>query len=30
LVLFFFVSDVINGVVLGFFGPLHLTLGLNC
>ena len=26
----FFVSDVISGVVLGRFGPLHLALGLNC
>jgi len=25
----FFVSDVISGVVLGLFGPLHLTLGSN-
>jgi len=24
------VSDVISGVVLGFFGPLHLTLGPYC
>jgi len=23
----FFVSDVISGVVLGLFGPLHLALG---
>jgi len=29
LVLFFFVSDVISGVVLGLFGPLHLALGPN-
>jgi len=26
----FFVSDIINGVVLGLFGPLHLALGPNC
>ena len=26
----FFVSDVISGVVLGLFGPLHLALGPNC
>jgi len=25
----FFVSDVISGVVLGIFGPLHLALGPN-
>jgi len=25
----FFVSDVISGVVLGLFGPLHLALGPN-
>jgi len=25
----FFVSDVISGVVLGLFGPLHLVLGPN-
>jgi len=24
------VSNVINGVVLGLFGPRHLALGLNC
>jgi len=27
--LFYFVSDIISGVVLGLFGPLHLTLGPN-
>jgi len=25
----FFVSDIISGVVLGLFGPLHLALGPN-
>jgi len=25
----FFVSDVISGVLLGLFGPLHLALGPN-
>jgi len=25
----FFVSDVISGIVLGLFGPLHLALGPN-
>jgi len=23
-------SDIISGIVLGLFGPLHLALGLNC
>jgi len=26
----FLVNDVISGVVLGLFGPLHLALGPNC
>jgi len=26
----FFVSDVISGVLLGYFGPLHLSLDPNC
>ena len=30
LVLFFFVNDVISGVLLGLLGPLHLALGPNC
>jgi len=30
LVLFFFVSNVKTGVLLGLFGPLHLALGLKC
>jgi len=25
----YFVNDIISGVVLGLFGPLHLALGLN-
>jgi len=26
----FFVSNVISGGLLGYLGPLHLALGLNC